>query len=487
MNIFYNVLVNTVISSITNMTVWFAIIFYVYLQTKSVFATSIISGLWLVGSAASGFWFGSIVDHNKKKSVMIVSSIISMVAFAIGLAIYLVVGNDAFTTISNPILWVFVITLMLGVLIGNLRGITLPTLIGILVSEENRDKANGLAGTATGIAFLITSVISGLLVGHSGMLWVLILGVVLSAVTIIHIWFLHIDESKTPAHDVSSVDVSWDGTAENKVEHHMLDAKTEVIEQREVTDQNDQGDQPKQKKKVDVRGTIKVLNTIPGLFPLILFTTFNNFLGGVFMSLMDAYGLSLVSVQAWGLIWGFLSTAFIIGGIIIAKKGLGENPLKSMFMANVIIWTVSIFFTIQPSIVLLVVGCFIYLTVMPFIEASEHTIIQKVVPQGRQGRVFGFAQSVEQAASPLTAFLIGPLTQFVFIPFMTDGLGADLIGSWFGTGPARGMALVFTVTGMIGLVMTLLAMRSRNYRLLSEQYVRAEPVAETPSPAPALQ
>ena len=38
--------------------------------------------------------------------------------------------------------------------------------------------------------------------------------------------------------------------------------------------------------------------------------------------------------------------------------------------------------------------------------------------------MFGFAQSVEQAASPLTAFLISPLAQFAFIPYMTDGRGA---------------------------------------------------------------
>lgn len=73
-------------------------------------------------------------------------------------------------------------------------------------------------------------------------------------------------------------------------------------------------------------------------------------------------------------------------------------------------------------------------------RSGRATVLQKVVPLERQGRVFGFAQSVEQAASPLTAFLIGPLTQFVVIPFMTDGAGADTIGGWFGMGPARGIA-----------------------------------------------
>src|SRR5690606_6387640 len=204
----------------------------------------------------------------------------------------------------------------------------------------------------------------------------------------------------------------------------------------------------------------------------LLFASFNNFLGGIFMALLDAYGLSLVAVEVWGLLFGFLSTAFILGGIVIAKTGLGRNPLKTLLFVNVATWTVCIFFTIQPSIWLLAAGCFVWMFLSPYAEAAEHTTLQKVVPIERQGRVFGFAQSVEQAASPLTAFLIGPLTEFVVIPFMTDGAGARAIGAWFGTGPARGMALVFTVAGLIGLLVTIIAFNSKYYRQLSEAYLR---------------
>ena len=109
------------------------------------------------------------------------------------------------------------------------------------------------------------------------------------------------------------------------------------------------------------------------------------------------------------------------------------------------------------------------------VEASEQTIIQSVIPLERQGRVFGFAQSIEQAASPITAFLIGPIAQWLFIPFMTTGRGVDLLGSWFGTGTDRGLALLFTVAGMIGLCVTLLAMRSFAYRALSAHYQQQTP------------
>ncbi|MBP9947540.1 MAG: MFS transporter, partial [Vicinamibacteria bacterium] len=230
---------------------------------------------------------------------------------------------------------------------------------------------------------------------------------------------------------------------------------------------------PKEPKRVDIRGTMRVIAKVPGLFALIFFATFNNFLGGIFMALLDAYGLSLVSVEKWGLLFGVLSTAFILSGLLISKFGLGGKPLRVLLLVNLISWSVACVFTIQPSIWLLAFGCFVWMFLGPWAEAAEQTTLQKVVPLERQGRVFGFAQSVEQAASPLTAFLIGPLTEFVVIPFMTTGQGAQAIGGWFGTGPARGMALVFTVAGMLGVLATVIAFRSKYYRQLSAAYASA--------------
>ena len=169
-----------------------------------------------------------------------------------------------------------------------------------------------------------------------------------------------------------------------------------------------------------------------------------------------------------------MSLGFIVGGLIVARKGLGENPLRTLFLANIAMWSAASVFTLQASIVLLAVGMFVWLCLIPVVEAAEQTILQKVVPPERQGRVFGFAQSVEQAASPITAFLIGPIAELVFIPFMTTGAGVELLGAWFGTGTDRGLALLFTVAGAIGLLVTLLAMRSGAYRELSAQYQRPQ-------------
>lgn len=438
---FYTTLVNSLAAFLINSTVWFAVTFWVFLETKSVIATSVMAGIFTMTVAFSGFLLGSLVDRYPKKRVMLLSSVISLVLYVFAGFIYVTTPREVFTDVSSVRLWIFIVLALVGAIFGNLRSIALATLVTILVPEDGRDKANGLVGTANGVSFLGASIFSGLVVGYLGMFWMLIIAIALSVLVIAHLLTLTIpDLPKKLRH-------AHDGEPEHEHDH-----------------------QPE--SRVDVRGTVRAIQLVPGLFGLIFFHTFNNFLGGIFMSLMDAYGLMLVSVQVWGTLWGVLSLGFIIGGMVVARKGLGRSPLRTLFLANIAMWSICSVFTLQASIVLLAVGMFVWLCLIPAVEAAEQTILQKVVPPERQGRVFGFAQSVEQAASPVTAFLIGPIAQLIFIPFMTTGAGVDLLGPWFGMGADRGLALLFTFAGLIGLTITLLAMRSYSYRVLSENYDR---------------
>ena len=427
MSAFHHLLANNLIANITNFTVWFAVTFWVFLETKSVFATGVIAGLYLVLIAALAIWFGSLVDHHRKKLVMLASSAASFVLYALALLVHQLTPEAERHSVASARLWLFIGVVMLGVIAGNIRTIALPTLVTLLIPEDRRDKANGLVGMVTGIGFLTTSAVSGFLVAWGGMVSTLACALAATLVAALHLAFVRIDEPRSHA-----------GHREHR--------------------------------RVDLKGTIRVVAGVPGLFALIFFAAFNNLLGGVFMALMDAYGLSLMDVRAWGLLWALISCAFILSGVVIAKTGLGSKPLRTLLLVNLVVWSASAVFTIQSSILLLAAGCFIWMFLSPFAEAAEHTTLQKVTPFERQGRVFGFAQSVEQAASPLTAFLIGPLTQFVFIPLMTTGAGANLVGDWYGRGPERGMALVFSLAGAAGVVATLAAFRSRAYRQLTQAY-----------------
>ncbi len=425
---FYRLLINTGIASVTTNFLWFAVTFWAYLETRSVLATSIIGGSFMLLSAASGLVFGTFVDRHKKKFVMLVASLVSCAAFGAATLLFLVSPEGSILVLASPRFWIFVVIILCGAVVGNMRMIALSTCVTLLVPEPEHDRANGLIGTANGVSFAVTSVFSGLVVGRLGMLWALGISVAFIAAAFVHLLTVSIPEN-TP--------------------------KRESVVKEPA---------------IDVRGAAAAIAVVPGLFGLIFFSTFNNFLGGIFMSLVDPYGLELVTVEAWGIIWGALSFGFIVGGLVVARRGLGSSPLRVLFVSNIVLWVVTILFPIRSSIPLLIVGFLIYMCLIPAVEAAEQTIIQKVVPFEVQGRVFGFAQAVETAASPITAFLIGPVAEFWVIPFMTTGFGADSIGPWFGTGPVRGMALIFIVAGAIGLVVTLGAMRSRAYGRLSTYY-----------------
>lgn len=430
MNTFHKILANSLIASFTNNFVWLSLTFWVYLQTGSVLTTSIVPGMYAVVSAISGFWFGSIVDRNKKKKVMLLSSVVTLCLFTVGLIIVTFTPQQLLTTIGSINFWLFILIITFGVIVGNIRNIALSTLVTLLVPEEKRDKANGLVGTVSGVSFALTFVVSGFALAYVGIRGLLLIAIALTLVAILHITFIKIPES-------------------------------EVIDTLEKP------------TKIDIKGTILIISGIPGLFALIFFNTINNLLGGVFSSLIDAYGLSIVSVEVWGILWGFFSLGSVLAGLFVAKRGLGSNPLKSMIYGNLVMSVIVIFFMSSSWIVFFTIGTFFWISLMTFIEAAEQTLLQKVVPYEHQGKVFGFAQTIEQSVSPFVAFLIGPIAEFVFIPLMTTGVGVSLIGDWFGVGIERGIALIFLIAGIMGLTISIIALKSKSYKLLSKKYLEA--------------
>lgn len=79
---------------------------------------------------------------------------------------------------------------------------------------------------------------------------------------------------------------------------------------------------------------------------------------------------------------------------------------------------------------------------------------------------------MENIASPLTAFFIGPLTQFLVIPWLASPVGNEIFSGWWGTTPDRAMALIFTLAGIVGAIVTIIAFSTQSYRNLTERYLQ---------------
>lgn len=442
MRTFLQVLVNTAVANVTTSFLWFALTFWAYLETRSVLATGIIGGAYMLLIAVFAMVFGTFVDRHRKYRVMVLSALVTLVAFLIAGALYLALGESTLVDLGGVWFWVFTGIILLGSVVENMRNIALSTTVTLLVPVERHANANGLVGTVQGLSFVVTSVFSGLAIGLLGMGWTLVIAVGLTVVALVHLLMIRIPE-EAPA----------------------------VAEGRQSI--------------IDLRGSIRAVMAVSGLFALIIFSTFNNFIGGVYMALMDPYGLTLFPVELWGVVLGVTATGFIIGGALVAKFGLGRNPLRTLLIGGIAMGALGSLFTIREWWWLYALGIWVYMCLIPVIEAAEQTVIQKVVPYETQGRVFGFAQAFEAAAAPVTAFLIAPIAQFWIIPYMSSPAGADTWGWLLGDGEARGIAVVFFFAGLVMIAAATLAFTTRSYRTLSAEYrgdVDTSPATVPPSP-----
>jgi DHA3 family multidrug efflux protein-like MFS transporter len=409
-----------------------------------VIATGVVGGAYMLLIALSSISFGTYVDRYRKLAVMRFAAGFTLGMFVLSGVMFALTPTPALLNLTGPWFWIFTLIILIGAVVENLRNIALSTTVTILIEPDRRANANGLVGMVQGLMFIVTSVLSGLSVGLLGMGWTIVVALVLTALAFAHLLTLRMPEEVRAA----------------------------------ATDAHG---------GFDFRGSLAAVLAVAGLFALILFSTFNNFVGGVYLALMDPYGLELFPVELWGTWFAVGATGFIVGGALIGKFGLGANPLRTMLLAVILMGVLGAVFTLREWAWLYVAGIWAYLVLVPFVEAAEQTVIQQVVPLQRQGRVFGFAMAFESAAAPVTAFLIAPIAQFWIIPYARSDEGAAQLAPLLGEGTSRGIALVFLIAGIILILAALLAFLTPVYRRISASYAQtaaeARAAADSTSPA----
>ncbi|MCP2638142.1 MFS transporter [Microbacterium sp. HD4P20] len=431
---FLHVLVNTAIANITTSFLWFALTFWIYAETRNVIATGLIGGAYMLFVSAFSMFFGTLVDRFRKKAIMVWATVAAFSVFVVDSAFFFAVGQEQIVDLAQPWFWIFAVVMLAGAVVAQLRSIALSTTVTLLVPDERRAKANGLVGAAHGIGMLVTSVFSGLSVAFFGMGWTLVIGVTALAATLLHLLPLRIPEP------------------------HILRAEQQM-------------------HWVDIRGGWFAVRAAPGLLALVLFTALNNVFLGVAMAVTDPYGIDLFGVQGWGLWFAVASTGFILGGIVIAARGVGTNPIRTLLLVAAAIGAVGALCAIREWGWLFVAGWWVIMALIPAVEAAEQTVIQRVVPYERQGRVFGFAMTFEAASGPILAVMIAPLAELWVIPYMRTDAGRQQWQWLLGTGDSRGIALIFLVAGVVCMVLALAALLTPQYRLISALYRNTAPAS----------
>ena len=162
-------------------------------------------------------------------------------------------------------------------------------------------------------------------------------------------------------------------------------------------------------------------------------------------------------IGAWGgpkakRVWGVILTIFLSGfGFLIV--GLQAQ-----------VWSIGL-------------GMFVFLFFIPIAAALSQAVWQIKIPPDIQGRVFAMRAMLSYSIIPLSNLLAGPLADNVFEPLMaSDGaLAATFLGDLLGTGPGRGIAVIFLISAVFLWLSSIVIFSYPRVRHLEEEIPDAIP------------
>jgi len=208
----------------------------------------------------------------------------------------------------------------------------------------------------------------------------------------------------------------------------------------------------------------------PGLLGLLVLVALCNFLVGATQVLDTPLILSFASVTTLGIVVSCANAGMVIGGLIMTIWGGWQNQMTTVFISMLAIGLSVIFVGLRPSAILLASANFSLLLAIPIVNSAIQAIYQCKVAPEVQGRVFAFRKSVALATLPLSYFIAGPLADRFFEPLMTqDSFIARSIGQVIGTGPGRGIGLMFICMGILTILMTSIAYFFPSLRNLEDE------------------
>lgn len=392
----------------TNLT-GFGLSIYVFQQTGSVTQLATVMLASQLPQILITPFAGALVDRWDRRKAMILADAGAGIGTIVLVVLY-VTGSLA--------LWNIAIAVAISGLFQAFQWPAYQASMAVLVPKEQFGRASGLVQMAEAIGQLGGPILAGFAIAFAGIGAVFAIDVVTFSVAIVTLLIVRFPKPKESEAGAEGAGSLWHET----------------------------------------KYGFKYLVARHGLMALLLYFAVINVAFGFVGPLFIPLGLSLTSEAGLGTAFTVASLGMLVGSIIASAWGGPKKRVLGLVIGGAFLGVVFAAVGFKASVLWITGIMFVGMLSVPIVNATSQAIWLTKVEPDLQGRVSAVRRFISQGAVPIAYVLVGPLSDRVFEPLMTeDGGLADSVGEIIGTGFGRGYGLFFMVIGIFVVIASVVA------------------------------
>ncbi|PYY25822.1 MFS transporter [Paenibacillus illinoisensis] len=226
----------------------------------------------------------------------------------------------------------------------------------------------------------------------------------------------------------------------------------------------------------DIQEGWKEVVTNKGVLLLVLIISLVTFYLGFLETLIGPMLLSFTDAKTLGTFQSVSAIGMLISSLCIGIFTMTKKYASVLVMGLIMCGLSFSLLGISANIYFIMIAGFLFLSSLPFVNMSADVLVRKNIANEKQGRVWGIIGILSQLGFIFAYSLAGFLADHVFNPLMQEGgVLASSVGQIIGTGPGRGIALLFIVVGLFVILLAIVTSRSKLIKSLEENPGSATP------------
>ena len=381
----------------------FAMTIWAYEKTNAATALALVGFFFVAPMLIASPFAGALVDRSNRKLMMMLSDIASGIATIVILILF---------TTGHLQIWHLYVTSAFQGVFQSFQWPAYSAAISTMIPKQHYGRANGMLSLADTASNIFAPILAGSLLGIIGVPGILMIDLVTLTVAVSALLLVHIPQPRI----------------------------------------TEEGRQAQGNIFKEAAYGFRYILMRPSLLALQLVFLTGNFFIGVPGAVQAAMILANTGSNEKALAYVNSAAAVggVLGGLVMSAWGGPKRRVHGVLMG----WFISsllggVLMGFSRSIPFWAVAGFMGMFFVPILNGSNQAIWQAKVPPDLQGRVFSIRRLIAWFVSPLAMLVAGPMADKVLEPAMRNPQSflASSLGWAIGTGPGRGMALLFIIGG----------------------------------------